>query len=134
MQQYYGKKSDVMIKVPKGVKNTALNAFKLRDLGFKGGIETGWQRAKQLSTKESISIEDIRYMRNWFARHIFVSYPGYNNWVKAGKPKDDKYWYNKRSIIAWEIWGGDEAFKWINKKSIIDILNKEYDKVYTKIV
>lgn len=75
-------------------------AFKLKKLGFVGAKETGWKRAKQLATKESIPIEDLRYMRNWFARHIITSYPGFKKWKEAGRPKDSK-WHNKRAIISW---------------------------------
>jgi transcription elongation factor Elf1 len=130
--QYYGKKSSVNIKVPQTVKNTALYAMKLGKLGFKGGLETGWKRAKQLATKETIPIEDLRYMKAWFARHVYTSYPGYHKWVKAGRPKDSK-WHNKHAIISWLIWSGDAAFKWVNSTKNINLLNKHYPgKNYTK--
>jgi hypothetical protein len=121
-----------MIKVPENVKKVALYSFRIRDLGFKGGIETGWKRAKQLATKEAIPIEDLRYMRSWFARHIFTSYPSYKKWVDAGKPKDAS-WHDKRGIIAWLIWGGDPAFKWVNSTKNIHLLNKYFDKEYVKL-
>lgn len=130
--QYYGRKSSIMIKVPKNVKNVALYSFKLKKLGFNGGIETGWKRAKQLATKESISIEDLKYMKAWFARHLYASYPSYKLWIKAGRPKDSK-WHKKRGIISWLIWGGDAAFKWVNSKKNINLLNKTYNKSYIAI-
>jgi hypothetical protein len=130
--QYYGKKSSVMIKVPENVKKVALYSFKIRDLGFEGGIETGWKRAKQLATKESIPIQDLRYMRSWFARHIYTSYPSYKDWIDAGRPKT-KEWHHKRGIIAWLIWGGDPALKWVNSQKNINLLNKYFNKNYTKI-
>lgn len=131
--QYYGRRSSVNVPVPKSVKQEALYSFDLRKLGFRGGIETGWRRAHQLATKATIPIEDLKYMRNWFARHIYVSYPAYKQWVKAGKPLDDPAWYKRRGIIAWYIWGGDNAFKWVNSKRNVDLLNNHYDKDY-KIV
>ena len=48
-------------------------AFEIKKAGFKGATDTGWKRAKQLSTKSEISIEDLRYMRNWYARHVVTS-------------------------------------------------------------
>jgi hypothetical protein len=57
MAQFYGKKSDIMIKIPLSVKKVATFSFELRDKGFKGGIETGWKRAKQLSTQNEIPVE-----------------------------------------------------------------------------
>jgi hypothetical protein len=127
--QYYGKKSSVMIKVPENVKRTALYSFKLKKLGFKGGVETGWKRAKQLATRDSISIQDLKYMRAWFARHIITSYPTYKRWKAAGRPKDSS-WHNKRGIIAWLIWSGDAAFRWVNSSKNINLLNKHYNKSY----
>lgn len=123
--QYYGKKSTVMVKVPANVKNTALYSFKLKKLGFGGGLETGWKRAKQLATKESIPIQDLKYMRAWFARHLYTSYPTYKKWKSAGRPKT-KEWHNKHGIIAWLIWAGSPAFKWVNSQKNINLLNKHY--------
>ena len=100
---------------------------------FGGGIETGWKRARQLSTQKFIPIEDLRYMRNWFARHIYASYPSYKMWVKAGKPLHEKKWHNKHGIISWYIWGSDPAFKWVNSQKNISLLNKEYGKSYESL-
>lgn len=123
--QYYGRKSSVMIKVPESVKRVAVYSYKMAQLGFKGGVETGWKRARQLSTKEYIPIQDLKFMRAWFARHIITSYPTYKKWVDAGRPKDSS-WHNRRGIIAWLIWGGDPAFKWVNSKRNIKLLNEHY--------
>lgn len=130
--QYYGKRSSKMIKVPSNVKKWAQYAFKLKKLGFEGAIETGWKRAYQLSTKEKIPIEDLRYMRNWYARHIYTSYPTFKEWIKAGRPKT-KEWHNKRGIQAWITWGANAGFKWINSDKVIKMLNKHFDKNYKKI-
>ena len=127
--QYYGKRSSVMIKIPESVKKVALYSYKLAKLGFKGGLETGWKRAHQLSTKESISIEDLKYMRAWFARHIITSYPTYKKWFDNGRPKG-KEWHNKRGIIAYLIWGADPAFRWVNSEKNINLLNKHFNKNY----
>lgn len=130
--QYHGKKSSVMVSVPSQVKQTALYAFKLRKLGFQGGLETGWKRAKQLGTKDSISIQDIKYMRAWFTRHIITSYPSYKEWKEAGRPKT-KEWHTKRGIIAWLIWGGSAAFRWINSERMTSKLNRYFGKEYKSI-
>lgn len=123
--QYKGTRSSVMVKVPESVKKVASRAFDLKRIGFMGGQSTGWKRAKQLSTKTEIPIEDVRYMKAWFARHVFTSYPGYKKWVKAGKPKD-KSWYRVHSIISWYIWGGSAAFNWVNSTKVLNLLNKHY--------
>lgn len=132
--QFDGHYTGILIKVPENVKKTAEYAFKLKKLGFKGGLETGWKRAKQLATKPEISIEDLRYIRSFLARHIYTSYPTFKKWVKAGKPKDDTYWHNKHGTIAFLIWGGSAAIKWVNSMTNLKLLNKHYPgKDYIKI-
>lgn len=131
-KQYRGRKSSVMVKVPQNVKKWAAYAFKLKTIGFRGGVDTGWRRAKQLATKESIPIEDLRYMHAWFSRHIVTSYPTYKKWKDAGRPKT-KEWHNKRGIIAWQIWGGNAAFNWVNSKKNLKLLSQYFNKSYNKI-
>jgi hypothetical protein len=136
-EQYHGKKSSVMVKVPTNVKKWAMYAFKLKKLGFRGATKTGWKRARQLYSKEYIPIEDLRYMRNWFARHIVTSYPGYKKWKLANRPKD-KTWHRKRAILSWITWGGTPAYKWINTQRIINKLNRHFNTDYkmltTKVI
>lgn len=130
--QFYGKRSEKMVEVPKNVKRWAKYGYELKDLGFEGGIETGWRRAKQLSKESSIPIEDLRYMRNWYARHIFASYPSFKSWVDAGKPNKPE-WHRKHGIISWVIWGGNAGFNWINSDKVIKLLNNHFNKNYKKI-
>lgn len=132
MPQYYGKRSEIMVPVPKNVKKWAKYAFELKKLGFKGATSTGWKRAKQLATKDSIPIQDLRYMRNWYARHIFTSFPGFNNWMSYGRPKTSD-WFNKHAILSWITWGGNPGFNWINSQRTINLLNNYFDTNYTKI-
>lgn len=130
--QYYGKRSSKMIKIPENVRKTAKYAFKLKKLGFKGGIETGWKRAKQLANRDSIPIQDLKYMRAWFARHLYTSYPTYRKWKKAGRPKGSE-WHNKRGIQAWLIWSGDAGFKWVNSQKVRNALKRYYNKEFKSI-
>jgi hypothetical protein len=130
--QYRGRKSALMVKVPVNVKKWATYAFKLKKLGFSGAKETGWKRAKQLATKSYIPIEDLRYMRNWYARHVITSYPGFKKWEKAGRPKD-KSWHNKHAVLSWITWGGNAGFRWVNSKGSLKMLNRYFDKEYAEI-
>lgn len=130
--QYHGRRSAVMIPVPQNVRKWAKYAFKLRKLGFKGGLETGWKRAKQLSTKDAISIIDARYMYAWFKRHIYASYPSFKEWNSKGRPKTG-YWHRKHGILSWVLWGANAGFNWINSKVVIAKLNKHFNKNYKKI-
>lgn len=131
-KQFYGKKSSVNVKIPKNVKKWAQYAFYLKKLGFQGALETGWRRAKQLANNDFIPIEDLRYMRNWYARHIYTSYPGFKQWIDAGKPMDSS-WHNKRAIQSWVTWGANPGFKWVNSDKVINLLNNHFDKDYKKI-
>lgn len=131
--QYHGRKTSNMIKIPKNVKRTAQKAFELRDIGFRGATRTGWLRAKQLSERDSISYRDLRYMRNWYARHVYASYPTYKQWKKAGKPKNSD-WFNKHGILSWLTWGGDAGLRWVNSDKVIKLLNEHFNKDYKKII
>lgn len=132
MKQFYGKQSVLMLDIPKKVKRETETAYKLKDLGFKGGLETGWKRAQQLTTKNQIPIEDVKYMYNWFARHVYTSYPSFYKWKQAKKPLT-KEWFNKRGIIAILIWGGEAGFDWINSVKTRKSLEFYFEKSFPKI-
>jgi hypothetical protein len=131
-RQFYGKRSDIMVPVPKNVKKWAERAFQLRKIGFMGATKTGWDRAKQLSEKPSIPIEDFRYMRNWYARHIITSYPTFLDWRRNGMPETQE-WFNRRGILSWVTWGSNPGFNWINSDKAIKLLNRHFGKNYKKI-
>lgn len=130
--QFRGRSSKVMVSVPELVKKSAKYAFQLKKLGFHGATSTGWRRAKQLATKSEIPIEDLRYMRNWFARHIYTSYPGFKKWKLLGRPKTKEH-HNKHAILSWLTWAGDQGFRWVNSDKNIKKLNKHFNKNYKKI-
>jgi hypothetical protein len=119
------------MKVPESVRRAALKSYDMRTEGFCGGHSTGWKRAKQLSSEEYISIEDLRFMRNWYARHIHTSYPSYLEWKQSRKPMNNRYFHKKCGIIAWQIWGGDPGLTWVNNKT--SILNSYFGTKYEKI-
>ena len=128
--QYYGKPSEHMVRVPLAVKRWAERAFEMRERGFKGATETGWKRAEQLSTQSHVPLEDVRYMRNWFARHKRASYPTFKAWREVGGPATAE-WFRRRGALAWVTWGADAGYKWVNTKSVVARLNKVYGTTYT---
>lgn len=132
MKQFYGKKSLLMVPVPSKVKKETETAYRLRDLGFKGGLETGWKRADQLINQKQIAIEDVRYMYNWFARHIHTSYPSFLLWKQNKRPLT-KEWFKKRGIIAILIWGGDSGLNWINSQKVRNLLQNYFDKPFPEL-
>lgn len=104
--------------IPMAVQNAAIKGLELKKLGFAGGTETGHKRARQLARGGTISENDLRVMRAWFARHDYTSKPGYKSWVRAGRPKDDPEYKRKGSIYAWLAWGGDPAQRWVNNLAL----------------
>lgn len=120
------------IKIPQNVRKTAFYAFKLKQKGFKEGHTVDINIAKQLITKNYISIEDLRYIRNWFSRHLRISYPIYKNWADLGRPKNCM-WHNKHSITLWLLWGGNSSFKWVNSDKNIKIINDHFKTNYKKL-
>jgi hypothetical protein len=131
-KQFHGKRDSVMLRVPHDVMEHATEAFRLRKLGFRGATDTGWKRAHQLVTKPSISIQDVRYIRNWYARHVHVSYPIYMTWIKHGCP-ETKEWFNHRGIISSLTWGGEAGLRWINSKNVRQLLELHFNKNYQKV-
>ena len=76
-------------------------------------------------------------MRTWFARHGpdarngGTSYPGYCNWVEDNKPMKPGRGISKngyRGAVAWLIWDGDAAYKWLKTKKIRSLLEREFPK------
>ena len=117
------------IEIPKNVKNTAGYGLSLVEQGYPGGKQLGRIRGIQLSTKDSISLNDIRVIRNWFARHIYTSYPSYERWVKSNFNKDKI----TPGVVAYLLWGGDASLDWVNSQQILNSLNNTYNVNYEPI-
>jgi len=107
-------------KVPNNVKKQAKIGLIMHKLGYQGGTSTGWDRARQLIYCDEIDEDTIRTMKAWFARHTHTSYPGYEQWVKKGKPlsKDGNDKSKYRGAVAWLIWGGDPGKQWVEDISV----------------
>ena len=119
------------IRIPKGVKARAVQGKTLVGMGFKGGEVLGIARATQLIQQDTISIDDLRVIRNWFARHVITSRPSYIEWKNNMRPISKEYKNKIRGAIAWLLWGGDEGLSWVNAKT--SLLNTHYGTTYTKI-
>ena len=65
----------------------------------RGGTEVGVRRAVQLSNRQTVSVDTLRRMVSYFARHeIDREAPGWG--------KDSRGWQ------AWLLWGGDPGREW----------------------
>jgi len=119
---------------PAAVRRNAKLGLKLHKSGFKGGTQTGWNRARQLAEKESISLSTLATMRAWFARHgpdaanNGTSYPGYRKWIEDGSPTvpDNSNRDAYRGAVSWLIWGGDAAYKWLKSDKVRTALQQTY--------
>ncbi len=87
---------------PQSVRNNAKRGLELRQKYNRGGTEVGVARARDLSNGKSLSIETIKRMVSYFARHE-VDKKG-EGWGK-----------DSAGYIAWLLWGGDSGRAWANK-------------------
>ena len=77
-----------------------------REFG-RGGTEVGIARARDISNGENLSIETVRRMASYFARHEV------DKEAEGFRPGEDGYPSNGR--IAWALWGGDAGQSWANR-------------------
>lgn len=125
------------IQIPRSVQQAAKLGLKLRNNGFTGGTQTGWNRAKQLTGK-LIDLKSLADMRTWFARHGpdakngGTSYQGYLKWLRMGKPSAKTTSSGQkrqfRGAVSWLIWGGDPAYLWLKQHNIQQQLVKAFPK------
>ncbi|WP_295173035.1 hypothetical protein [uncultured Brevundimonas sp.] len=97
--------TDAQRKPPKGVATQAKRGLDLRDKHDRGGTEVGVRRAHQLADQKPVSDKDIKDIYSYFARHTV--------------DKDSKGWGSRTDpsagYIAWLLWGGDPAERWIKR-------------------
>eukprot|EP00466_Bigelowiella_natans_P019474 jgi/Bigna1/144371/aug1.87_g19079 len=111
-------------KMPAKVSKKARLALKLKKLNWKGTIETGMKRAKQLACDDAADVEDVVVMNAWFSKHQHTSKPGCDKWKADGKPMDQGQRNKRRGAVAWLSWGGNAGFEWVNGKKVQDAIKK----------
>jgi hypothetical protein len=97
---------------PQEVRSNAKRGLELRDKYGRGGTEIGVARARDLSNGRSVSLDTIKRMVSYFARHE-VDKKG-EGWGK-----------DSAGYIAWLLWGGDAGKSWANR---INNENNKKDK------
>jgi len=95
-------------KPPAGVQaeaRRALEWIKSGDAG-EGFTDVGRKRASDLAAGRSVSLQTIKRMKSYLARHG-VDKQG-EGWSKGSKG------YPSPGRVAWAAWGGDAAVTWTN--------------------
>lgn len=91
-------------------QKTAANAkrgLKLREEFGRGGTDVGVARARQLSDQRDVSVEDLKSMYSYFARHAVDKEAKTHTWGDDSDPS--------AGYIAWLLWGGDEGQAWAER-------------------
>jgi hypothetical protein len=89
---------------PQSVADEAELGLVWRKKYRRGGTAVGVARARQLKNRQNLSLDTIKRMVSYFARH------GYNegkNYNKDNEPT--AHW------IAWKLWGGNAGRTWARK-------------------
>jgi hypothetical protein len=81
---------------PAGVAAVARQALADRRIYGHGGTAVGVARAVQLSSGRPCSLQTLKRMRSFFARH----------------GPDDRSQASSAASIAWRLWGGYEGKRW----------------------
>jgi hypothetical protein len=95
---------------PQAVRNNAKRGLELRKKHGRGGTEVGVARARDLSNGAALSLDTIKRMNSYFARH------------EVDK-KGEGWGVDSAGYIAWLLWGGDAGRSWAR-----GITNKEEAK------
>ena len=99
-------------KPPKSVQGAAKRSLEMRKSlpkSRKGGTAVGVARANQLANGSVVSLDTIKRMVSFFARHeVDKKATGFRRGEKG---------YPSKGKVAWELWGGDSGRTWA--KSIL---------------
>jgi len=94
---------------PTGVRSAARRAIKWIEDGKAGSgfTATGRRRASQLAAGEAVSLDTIRRMRSFFARHTPDKQATGFSAGEEGFPSAGR--------VAWDAWGGDAGKSWADR-------------------
>ena len=107
---------DIDTKPTQGMIEEAKKGLEWRKEYGRGGTEVGVARARDIANGKNLSLDTIKRMSSFFARHEKSTKGG-----EGFKPSQDGF--PSAGRIAWALWGGDAGQSWAEKKS------KEIDNV-----
>jgi hypothetical protein len=99
-------KAEESYKPPKSVREAAQRAIEWIDGGLAGSgfTSVGRTRAGQLARGENISIDTLKRMKSFLARHkVDGQALGFNRGEKG---------FPSAGRVSWDAWGGDAGFAW----------------------
>ena len=126
---------DIDTKPTKGMIEEAKKGLEWRREYSRGGTEVGVARARNISNGDNLSLDTIKRMNSFFARHEKSSKqgegfePGQKGFPSAGR-------------IAWALWGGDAGQSWSKKKvqeienveeELTELSDEQFDEVLSKL-
>lgn len=98
------------------MKDQARQGLELREEYGRGGTEVGVARARDIVNDRNLSIDTVKRMRSYFARHGANFSKDYGEKEADGGPN--------AFTIAWKLWGGSAGRAWAER-----ILNQEDDRM-----
>ena len=102
---------------PKAVQEEAQRALNWMKEGHAGAnfTDVGRRRASQLANGQAVSLDTIRRMNSYLARHkVDAQGQGFDRGEKG---------YPSAGRVAWAAWGGDPAISWV--RGILDGVENE---------
>lgn len=96
-----------IVYAPESVRKNLREGLRLYKMGFggKGLMPETVDWARHLADGEEITYQKAVKMRAWFARH------GASGTAETARRNRDPL---SPAMVAWLLWGGDQAIKWSN--------------------
>jgi hypothetical protein len=129
LKQEFKDLKDIDTKPTKGMVDEAIKGLEWRREYGRGGTQVAVARATNIKNGDNLSLDTIKRMNSFFARHEKSSKggegfePGQDGFPSAGR-------------IAWALWGGDAGQSWAKKKVKeiegvrADLSDDEFDDVF----
>jgi len=106
----YNKKQDSFNNYPQSATNNAKRMLEWREKYgrdvVRGGTEVGWKRANQLANRESISLDTVKRINSFLARH--------EQNAKIDPKFKNEPWRDK-GYVAYNLWGGKAMVSWAKR-------------------
>ena len=97
---------------PQGATNNARRMLEWREKYgrdvVKGGTRVGWERANQLASRESLSLDTVKRINSFLARH--------EENAKISEEYKNEPWKDN-GYVAYNLWGGKSMISWARRIS-----------------